>query len=69
MVFCPVDCVSHDACRRVKQHCRRQDKPFIPLRSSGLTAFAAGLCYSSQSTESNSHEQQLAFTYAMESRI
>ena len=43
MVFCPVDCISHDACRRVKRHCQQQAKPFIPLRSSGLSAFAAGL--------------------------
>jgi len=43
MVFCPVDCVSHDACLRVKRHCRQQSKRFIPLRSSGLSAFAAGL--------------------------
>ncbi len=43
LVFCPVDCVSHDACLRVKRHCRQQSKRFIPLRSSGLSAFAAGL--------------------------
>jgi hypothetical protein len=43
MVFCPVDCISHDACRRVKRHCRQQAKQFIPLRSSGLSTFAAGL--------------------------
>ena len=43
MVFCPIDCVSHDACKRVKRHCQQQAKQFIPLRSSGLSAFAAGL--------------------------
>ena len=43
MVFCPVDCVSHDACRRVKRHCQQQAKQFIPLCSSGLSAFATGL--------------------------
>ena len=43
MVFCPVDCISHDACLRAKQYCRQQNKQFIPLRSSGLSAFAAGL--------------------------
>ena len=63
MVFCPVDCVSHDACLRVKQHCRQQDKPFIPLRSSGISAFAAGLRQSCQSVEMNSSERQLAYTY------
>ena len=43
MVFCPVDCISHDACLKVKRHCQQKSKPFIPLRSSGLSAFAAGL--------------------------
>lgn len=43
MVFCPIDCISHDACRRVKRHCQQQAKQFVPLRSSGLSAFAAGL--------------------------
>ena len=43
MVFCPTDCISHDACRRVKRHCQQQSKQFIPLRSSGLSTFAAGL--------------------------
>ncbi len=43
MVFCPIDCISHDACLRVKKHCYQQAKLFIPLRSSGLSAFASGL--------------------------
>ena len=43
LIFCPVDCISHDACRRVKRHCQQQAKQFVPLRSSGLSAFAAGL--------------------------
>ena len=51
MVFCPIDCVSHDACLRVKRHCRQQAKRFIPLRSSGLSAFAAGLQQFSRSAE------------------
>ena len=49
LVFCPVDCISHDACQRAKQHCWQQNKRFIPLRSSGLSAFAAGLRYHSTS--------------------
>jgi hypothetical protein len=32
-VFCPVDCVSHAACLRAKNHCKKLGKPFIPLRS------------------------------------
>ena len=66
MVFCPVDCISHDACLRVKRYCRQQAKPFIPLRSSGLSAFAAGLRDSCRSVASNSAERQLAYTYVRE---
>ncbi|MEG3639341.1 DUF2325 domain-containing protein [Magnetococcus sp. PR-3] len=42
-VFCPVDCISHDACLKIKKQCKHQDKPFIPLRSSGLASFSRGL--------------------------
>lgn len=40
VVVCPVDCVSHDACLRVKGLCRRMGKPFVPMRSAGATSFA-----------------------------
>jgi hypothetical protein len=43
MVLCPLDCVSHDACERLKRHCRERGKPFVLLRSASLSAFAAGL--------------------------
>jgi hypothetical protein len=43
MVFCPIDCVSHDACLRVKRFCKQNAKTFVPLRSSGLSAFTRGL--------------------------
>jgi len=39
----PVDCVSHDAALTVKRLCRRLEKPFIPLRGTGGTAFLAAL--------------------------
>jgi hypothetical protein len=42
-VLCPVGCVSHDACRRVKRLCRRAAKPFVPLRSASLACFVQGL--------------------------
>lgn len=42
-VLCPVDCVSHDACRCVKKLCKRQQKPFVMMRSSGLSSLAKGL--------------------------
>jgi hypothetical protein len=42
-VLCPVDCVSHDACRCVKKICKRYRKPFVMMRSSGLSSFAKSL--------------------------
>ena len=42
-VLCPVDCVSHRACLHAKQFCKRAAKPFVPLRSAGLSSFVNGL--------------------------
>ncbi|WP_067223821.1 DUF2325 domain-containing protein [Stappia indica] len=42
-VFCPVNCVSHDACLRAKKICQKLNKPFVPLRSTGQTAFRKAL--------------------------
>lgn len=42
-VFCPIDCVSHDACLRAKRACQRLNKPFVPLRSTGQTTFRSAL--------------------------
>ena len=42
-VLCPVDCVSHGACLLAKQVCKRTAKPFVPLRSAGLSSFVTGL--------------------------
>lgn len=42
-VFCPVDCVSHDACKCVKKICKRYSKPFVMMRSSGLSSLAKSL--------------------------
>lgn len=42
-VVCPVDCVSHQAHDAVKRLCRRWDKPFVPMRRSGLGALALAL--------------------------
>ena len=39
VVFCPVDCVSHQACLAAKRLCRRLEKPFVPLRTGGGTCF------------------------------
>ena len=42
-VLCPVNCVSHDACNRVKTICKRYQKPYVMMRSSGLSSLAKGL--------------------------
>ncbi len=43
VVFCPVDCVSHNACNKLKRHCRQRDKRIIFLRSSGTSGFERAL--------------------------
>jgi hypothetical protein len=43
IVFCPVDCVSHDACTCVKKMCKHFQKPFVMMRSSGLSTLAREL--------------------------
>jgi hypothetical protein len=42
-VFFPVDCVSHNAVAVVKRVSRQSAKPYVALRSAGLTSFAAAL--------------------------
>ncbi len=42
-VLCPIDCVSHDACKCVKKICKRSSKPYVMMRSSGLSSLARGL--------------------------
>lgn len=42
-VMCPVDCVSHDACLTVKKICKQYHKPYVMMRSSGLSSLAHGL--------------------------
>lgn len=42
-IFFPVDCVSHNAVGVIKRISRNVGKPFVVLRSSGLTSFAAAL--------------------------
>jgi hypothetical protein len=43
MAFFPVDCVSHGAAIAVKRLCGQAGKPFVPLRSAGLSSFLAAL--------------------------
>lgn len=42
-VICPADCVSHPAYYQIKRHCKRNAKPCVLLRNSGLASFAAGI--------------------------
>ncbi len=42
-VMFPVDCVSHMAHDQLKRLCRRWDKPFVPVRRSGMGAFMRAL--------------------------
>jgi hypothetical protein len=43
VVLCPIDCVSHQACLKVKVLCRRRAKPFVPLRSSSASCFTRAI--------------------------
>jgi hypothetical protein len=42
-ILFPVDCVSHAAVGIIKRTCRNAQKPYLPLRSSGLGSFIAAL--------------------------
>ncbi len=42
-VLCPVDCVSHDACKCVKKMCKQFQKEYVMMRSSGLSSLAKSL--------------------------
>ncbi|MEZ5843171.1 MAG: DUF2325 domain-containing protein [Hyphomicrobiaceae bacterium] len=43
VVFCPVDCVSHEASLRAKQACQKRQRHFVPLRSAGASTFARAM--------------------------
>ena len=49
VVLCPVDCVSHRACLRAKRFCKQTAKPFVPLRTAGLSSFVTGLRWVTES--------------------
>ena len=42
-VFCPIDCISHDACVRVKTGCKKTGTSFVPLRSGSKSSFERAL--------------------------
>ena len=43
LIYFPVDCVSHNAVAVVKRVARQLGKPYVALRSSGLTSFVSAL--------------------------
>ena len=43
VVLFPVDCISHEAAGAVKRICRQAGKSYLPLRSAGLSSYAAAL--------------------------
>ncbi len=43
VIFFPVDCISHGASTNIKRHCKRFNKPFVPLATSSLSTFVTGL--------------------------
>ncbi len=43
LVLCPINCNSHNACRKVKQLCSRHNKPLKILSSSSLSAVSQAL--------------------------
>lgn len=42
-VVCPVNCINHQACAKAKRLCKRMNKPFLPIRSSGRSTFSRAL--------------------------
>lgn len=42
-VFCPIDCISHDACVRVKSGCKKFNKAFVPLRNGSKSSLQRAL--------------------------
>ena len=49
IVIVPLDCVSHDASRRLKRRCRQQGKTILWLRSASVSAFEGALRQAVQS--------------------
>ncbi|MCM2291055.1 DUF2325 domain-containing protein [Allorhizobium sp. BGMRC 0089] len=56
-VFCPIDCISHDACLRVKNGCKKFGKAFIPLRNGSKSSLERALQTLNEKSESNERDQ------------
>lgn len=52
-VFCPIDCISHDACLRVKTGCKKFGKTFVPLRNGSKSSLERAL-----QTMKEQHDEQ-----------
>lgn len=52
-VFCPIDCISHDACLRVKSGCKKFGKTFIPLRNGSKSSLERALQTMSERNENS----------------
>jgi hypothetical protein len=44
-VICPVDCVSHGACRLAKSSCQRLNKVFMPIQKASRASFERALAH------------------------
>ncbi len=52
-VLCPIDCISHDACKCVKKMCKKYQKDYVMMRTSGLSSLARGLTEITEVAASN----------------
>ncbi|AYM58085.1 hypothetical protein At1D132_20680 [Agrobacterium fabrum] len=57
-VFCPIDCISHDACLRVKSGCKKFGKTFIPLRNGSKSSLERALQTMNERTPNDERRAQ-----------
>ena len=57
-VFCPIDCISHDACLRVKSGCKKFGKTFIPLRNGSKSSLERALQTMNERTSGDERRAQ-----------
>ncbi|MEM1198783.1 MAG: DUF2325 domain-containing protein [Pseudomonadota bacterium] len=42
-VVCPINCINHQACMKAKRLCKRLNKPFMPVATTGQSSFSKAL--------------------------
>lgn len=42
-VVCPINCINHQACMKAKRLCKRLNKPFMPVSTTGQSSFSRAL--------------------------